>query len=361
MLLQGEESPPQEIITNFMKPDLKSLNHNQLVDLTKELGEPSYRADQLAHWLHYDGATSLEQMSNLPASLRHLLDERCILTQSVIEDSQTSASDHSVKYLLRLADGDYIEMVFLPAENHGTLCLSTQVGCGLGCSFCATGTLGFRRNLTIGEILDQLRLAVGEHGPDSVRNIVFMGMGEPLLNLPAVLPALQWMRKLFSIGRRHIVVSTAGIPRGMRTLAESGLGTRLALSLNAPNDRLRSQLMPINRQYPIKMLIAELAQYERITGERPTIEYVLIAGLNDSPREARELLSLTRSLPCKINLIVYNPSPLLTYSAPSKEAVEEFYSLMLSGPNTVTVRKSLGKEIGAACGQLVGQLAGDSS
>jgi 23S rRNA (adenine2503-C2)-methyltransferase len=343
-----------------MKLDLKALNQEQLVELTKELREPSYRADQIAQWLHYQGVTSLEQISNLPGDLRRFLEEHYTLGTSAIEDSRTSPGDGSVKYLLRLPDSQHIEMVFLPVQDHGTLCLSTQVGCGLGCTFCATGTLGFRRHLAIGEILDQLRLVLVEQGSEAIRNVVFMGMGEPLLNLPAVLPALQWMRELFSIGRRRITVSTAGIPAGMRTLAESGLGIRLALSLNAPNDRLRSELMPINRQYPIKTLLAELAHYARATGERPTVEYVLIAGVNDSTREAKELLSLTSSLSCKINLIVYNPSPLLPYDAPGKETVEEFHSVMLSGPNMVTVRRSLGKEIGAACGQLAGQLTGDN-
>jgi len=341
-----------------MKPDLKALNPQELTSLMKEFGEPLFRAQQLARWMHKEGVANFADMSNLPSSLHGLLAERYSLAQSAIKRTATSPSDGATKHLLQLNDGDHIEMVFLPAEEHGTLCISTQVGCALGCSFCATAGMGFRRNLSAGEILDQLRLALGEHGQESIRNLVLMGMGEPLLNLSAVIPALGWARELFSIGRRHIAVSTVGIPEGMRRLAESGLGVRLALSLNAPSDELRSRLMPINRKHPIKEVLAELVEYSRITGERSTIEYVLLGGVNDRSQEAEGMLALTRTIPCKINLIAYNPCPGLPFNQPTKDTIDAFFQTLLAGPNTVTVRQSRGADIFGACGQLSARTTG---
>jgi 23S rRNA (adenine2503-C2)-methyltransferase len=273
---------------------------------------------------------------------------------------EQSATDGVKKWLFRLADGLQIETVFIPEEDRGTLCLSTQVGCPMRCTFCATGAAGFSRHLTTAEILGQLwRVYWDRQSPDEPRaitNVVLMGMGEPLLNLSEVVPALRVMLDDFAYGfsRRRVTVSTVGIVPGIDALAQH-CGVSLAVSLHATEDALRNELIPVNRRYPIAALLAACQRYVKSQPRsRITFEYVLLAGINDSAADARRLGRLLSAVPAKINLIPFNPYPGSCYTPPSEEGVLRFQSLLMEKGYTTIVRRARGQDIAAACGQLAG-------
>lgn len=318
-------------------------------------GQPAYRAKQLHQWLYERGVRHLDEISVFPKSWREQL-QTVPVGRSAI-DHRAESRDGTVKFLLRQDDGEIIETVGMPSPDRLTVCVSTQVGCPMACDFCATGKGGFRRNLGRHEIVDQV-LTVQETFGRRVSNIVFMGMGEPLLNVDAVLGAIRSLNQDIGIGQRGITVSTVGIPGRIRRLAEEGrVGDRpiqftLAVSLHASNQRLRDALIPSSRQYPLEDLLEECRDYVRLTGRRVTFEYILLAGFNDEPEHARELAQLLRGFQSHVNLIPYNPISEVDYQRPSRERVETFAEILRRQRVAVSVRWSRGLDADAACGQL---------
>ncbi len=318
------------------------------------LGEKPFRARQLTKWLYQKGVSEIEGMSDLSREFReHLAAAARVGLPEVVKTSV--AGDGTVKFLLGLADGNTIESVIIPDENRTTLCVSSQVGCALRCAFCMTGRLGLVRNLGAGEIVGQVILArnyLRTQGMD-VTNIVFMGMGEPLLNYDEVKRALALILAEWGLGFswRHVTVSTAGIPEVIARLGKEVL-VNLAVSLNGPDDQTRQSIMPINKKYPLAELMAALRAYPLKKGRRITIEYVLIDGVNDTEEHARSLRDLVRGLPVKINLIPFNPFPGAHLGRPHDEKVLRFQEVLMAGHLFAVVRKSKGAEIAAACGQL---------
>jgi 23S rRNA (adenine2503-C2)-methyltransferase len=328
---------------------------------TEELGQSAFRARQIWKWIWQKRARSFADMSDLPLALRERLAASASLDRPGIAAREESR-DGTVKFLLRLADGERVETVLIPSEAPDgrprmTLCLSCQVGCAMGCAFCGTGVLGFTRNMTCGEILSQVLLARdflddSPHAP-LLRNLVFMGMGEPLLNLPAVLRSLEILNSDsgLAFSHRRITVSTCGLPQGLAELGASGRAY-LAVSLHAPTQDLRAALMPRAAAWPLPDLLAALRAYPLKTRERLTFAYLLIGGVNDSPEQARSLAGILAPLRAKLNLIAYNPVPGLPYRPPAQEAVLAFERILWAKHITVVLRKSRGGDISAACGQL---------
>jgi 23S rRNA (adenine2503-C2)-methyltransferase len=324
-------------------------------------GLPAYRGRQLAVWLYARRETRYTHMTDLPATLRNNWEGAFpILLPQV--DLVRKSKDGTEKLRVRLTDGEAVESVIMPmraAEGEKaerlTVCLSTQVGCALGCTFCATATLGLRRNLSAGEIVAQVLLVQDRLAPRRLTNLVFMGMGEPLHNYEAVTQAVQVIagQPGMDLGPRRITVSTVGLVPEIYRLADSGLGVKLAISLNATSDEARSQTMPISRRYKLAELMDAARYYARAIDNRVTFEYVVLAGVNDSEKDARLLARLIHDVPCKINLIPYNPSPLLAFNRPDEERLLRFRDLLYPSCPAVTVRYSKGVDIGAACGQLV--------
>ena len=343
-------------------PDLKGLLPEQLRRLASDLGEAPYRGDQLFSWIHGRGETRLESMSNLPLRLRRALAEAgARVSRLELIDRRDSAAGMAVKFIFGDGGGAQFESVLILDGRRRTLCLSSQVGCALDCRFCATGRMGFVRNLTAAQIVDQLlqvHAAAGEEG--RITNIVMMGMGEPLLNYDAVTTALRLIRRAEgpSVGGRRITVSTAGYLPGIRRLAEDDLNVGLAISLNATTDEVRERLMPINRRWPIADLLAAARHYFDRQGRRVTFEYVLLRGVTDTGADAERLARLTAEVPCKINLIPYNElSPggpgEPVFHRPGRERIRAFRSRLESlTSRTVRLRESRGRDIDAACGQL---------
>jgi len=332
------------------KINLKGLWIDDLEKLLEELGERTYKANQLASWIYDKGSTNFSQMTDLSKSLREKLSSiACIDTIRLIK-AQTSELDFSKKFLFELRDGERIEAVLMWEDDRTTICVSTQVGCPLGCTFCATGKMGFKRNLTPGEIVDQI-LALKDHRPT---HVVLMGMGEPLLNYENTIKALKIVNSELglSFAGKRITLSTVGIPNMIKKLADLTWRIRLAISLNAPNDQKRSQLMPINKKYPLNTLLEAVKYYAKKKKLRLTFEYVLIKDFNDSEEDALELSKLVRGIPCKINLIPYNSVPDLPFEKPSEEKITAFRDYLYPRCPTVTLRKSKGEDIQAACGQL---------
>ncbi|KPL03590.1 MAG: hypothetical protein AMJ73_06210 [candidate division Zixibacteria bacterium SM1_73] len=332
------------------KINLKGLWIDDLEKLLEELGERTYKANQLASWIYDKGSTNFSQMTDLSKSLREKLSSiACIDTIRLIK-AQTSELDFSKKFLFELRDGERIEAVLMWEDDRTTICVSTQVGCPLGCAFCATGKMGFKRNLTPGEIVDQI-LALKDHRPT---HVVLMGMGEPLLNYENTIKALKIVNSELglSFAGKRITLSTVGIPNMIKKLADLTWRIRLAISLNAPNDQKRSQLMPINKKYPLNTLLEAVKYYAKKKKLRLTFEYVLIKDFNDSEEDALELSKLVRGIPCKINLIPYNSVPDLPFEKPSEEKITAFRDYLYPRCPTVTLRKSKGEDIQAACGQL---------
>ncbi len=337
------QKPPKKI-------NLKGLWIEDLERLLRELGEKRYRARQLASWIYAKGATEFDQMTDFPKKLRKKLSQIASIDSIKLVKKQVSPKDFSEKYLFELSDGEKIETVLMREGKRVTVCLSTQVGCPLGCTFCATGKMGFKRNLTTGEIVDQI-LALRR---ERITHLVLMGMGEPLLNYDNVLKALRIINHELglSFAGKAITLSTAGIPPMIRKLAEENLRIGLAISLNAPTDEKRDQLMPINRKYPLKELIASVRYFKQRVKRRVTFEYVLIKEINDFKKDAQTLSQLLQGLPCKINLIPYNRVPDLPYQRSSEEKILAFRDYLYPRCPVVTLRLSKGEDILAACGQL---------
>ncbi|MCE5249273.1 23S rRNA (adenine(2503)-C(2))-methyltransferase RlmN [bacterium] len=335
------------ILTGLLPHEISSL-----LTGTKE----KYRGDQIFRWIHERCAVSFDEMTNLARSFREEIADRFIIGAVRESDHIRSADESTEKFVWELSDGNRIESVIIRDEDRTTACISSQVGCKMNCAFCRTGAMGFIRNLTAGEIVDQLlrmRSRLKASGGD-LTNIVFMGMGDPLDNLDAVLKAIKiiTMETGLSIGQRKVTVSTCGLIPGFARLAGEFRRIGLALSLNASDDELRNELMPINRRYPIAALLAAAREFARTTKRRVTFEYILIDGVNDSPEHAMKLRALARTVPSKVNLIVYNEFEGSPFRRPSNERVEEFQKILFAGNVTALVRKSKGGDILAACGQL---------
>jgi 23S rRNA (adenine2503-C2)-methyltransferase len=346
-------------MTAGRRPDLRELPVEALEDLLASLGERPFRARQIFRWLHRKGAASLGEMTDLSLSLREALGARTGLTTLERADEQRS-EDGTIKWAWRTHDGKVIESVYLPEPERKTLCLSTQVGCAVGCTFCLTATMGLARNLTAAEIVDQVHRAnrrlveLGEGtGPRPLTNLVFMGMGEPLANYRNLKLALDLLLSEHgpNFSQRRVTVSTSGL---VPLIARLGQETpvKLAISLNATTDAQRDALMPINRRYPIARLLEACRAFPTRNGRRITFEYVLLGGVNDSLEDARRLAGLVQGIPAKVNLIPYNENPGLGYSAPSPGTVQAFLDALISRNLTAVVRKSRGRDISAACGQL---------
>ena len=330
--------------------DIKSMNQEELAAYFKELGEPAFRAKQVFQWMHR-GVTSFDEMSNLSKSLREKLKENCRLTYPTVERKQVSAMDGTIKYLWRLQDGNCIETVLMRYKHGNTVCISCQVGCRMGCAFCASTLGGKIRDLTPSEMLDQVLFTQLDSG-EPISNIVLMGIGEPLDNYDTVMRFLHLVNhpEGMNIGMRHISLSTCGLVDKIDKLAQLGLQLTLSVSLHAPDDETRSKIMPVNRSVGVEKLMDTCRRYFQTTGRRISYEYAMIDGVNDSDRQADLLASLLKGTPGHVNLIPLNDvaeSPL----KPSKR-VAAFQKRLESHGVTVTVRRRLGGDIDASCGQL---------
>ena len=330
----------------------KSLD--ELTAWVQHQGQPAYRGKQLHQWLYQKGARSLSSISVFPKSWREDLANYPIGRSTI--QHRSIAPDQTRKYLLRLADGLIIETVGIPTDKRLTVCVSSQVGCPMACDFCATGKGRFTRNLKRAEIVDQI-LTVQEDFGRRVSNVVFMGMGEPLLNSEEVVAAIASINRDVGIGQRSLTISTVGLPGKIRQLAQHHLQVTLAVSLHASNGPLREQLIPSAKTYHLDTLLDECREYVQITGRRVTFEYVLLAGVNDLPKHAAELAKHLRGFQTHVNLIPYNPIQEVDYQRPSRQRIETFAEQLRREQITVSVRYSRGLEADAACGQLRASLA----
>lgn len=345
------------------KVNLLNYNYTQLRELLASWGEQPFRAQQIMQWIHQVGLTDFAHMTNLGKALREKLSRLSTIDVPEITTCQKS-SDGTHKWLLKLQCGNCIETVFIPEANRGTLCVSSQVGCGLNCSFCSTAKQGFNRNLTTAEIIGQIWVAVRElschNGAHDKRvtNVVMMGMGEPLLNFDNVVAAMDIMMDDFAYGlsKRRVTLSTSGVlPQLERLRLASPVA--LAVSLHAPNDELRNELVPINKKYPLAQLMALCKTYFKDEPRRKvTFEYVMLKGVNDQREHALQLVKLLKNIPSKVNLIPFNPFPMTQYERSSQETIDAFREILIErGINTIT-RKTRGDDIDAACGQLAGEV-----
>lgn len=345
---------PQNTTGTETREALIGKSLEELRALVKEMGQPAFRADQLHHWLYVRGVRDYEGMTNLKKEFRAQLAGRFQIGQLEIAEKQVSA-DGTIKYLFRLPDGKVVESVLMYFEERGTyaVCLSTQVGCAVNCGFCATGKLGFLRQLSVAEIVEQYMYVQSDSGKE-VRNIVFMGQGEPLLNYDNTLGAIRILNKSAEVGMRHITISTSGIVPRIYELAKEDLQLTLAISLHAPDNDTREAIMPLNRKYPLEVLMPALHDYVNTTGKRLTIEYILLEGVNDQPSHAHALGRLLKGLKCNVNLIPYNPiGDCYGYKRPSNNAIHRFKDIVYQQyGKKVTVRVERGVDIAAACGQL---------
>jgi len=335
-----------------MDKDLKGKTLEELEKVVAGLGQKKYLAGYIFKFIHARNGREISDISTLSKAFRAKLIERGYFISRLRAVERLGDPDGSVKYLFELADGERIESVVLPEEDRRTLCVSTQVGCSMGCAFCATGRIPFRRNLTAGEIVDQVYIA--EEQADRITNVVYMGMGEPLQNYDAVLTSVRILNHSAgkNIGIRHITISTAGIVPGIRQLANEEIRPRLAISLSAPADALRSRLMPITHKYPIAELLGALRSYQAATRQRVTFEYVLIEKVNDSVAHARMLVKRLHGLMYNVNLIEHNPFPGCDFTGSSRERIERFASALKEAGVETTIRFRMGRRIKAACGQL---------
>jgi len=340
--------------------NLLGMTRGDLESLFADMGEKPFRARQVMQWIYGRSVYELDQMTDLSVALRQSLADRLTFDLPEIQQRE-DATDGVVKWQLRAGHKQAIEMVFIPEETRGTLCVSSQVGCAMDCPFCATGRQGFNRNLSADEIVGQVMLARQELGADAtqrISNIVFMGMGEPLANLRAVTRAADILLDDlgFGLSRRRVTISTSGLVPQIRKLAETS-NVALAVSLHAPNDELRDRLVPINRRYPIDELLLACWDYARSANLKDvTFEYVMLAGVNDSLDHARQLARLLANRPAKVNLIPFNPFPGTRYRCSSEARIREFQEIVMAGGLIATVRKTRGDDIDAACGQLAGKV-----
>ncbi len=345
-----------------MKRYLLDMGRPELEQWMEALGEPRYRARQLWQWIYVRLADRFSEMSDLPRALRTRLEEEALYPALRLVEEKVAPGGLTRKRLFELPDGERIETVLMLYRERATVCVSTQVGCAIGCPYCATGQGGFRRNLSAGEIVEQvlhfarvLREAGPEWGvPSAVTNVVFMGMGEPFANYEATWAAVERLHDPdgFNLGARRMTISTAGLVPGILRLAEEPLQVNLAVSLHAATDTLRDQLVPLNRRYPLDELLRACRAYTERTHRRVSFEYVLIAGVNDSPEEARRLAARLRGMLGHVNLIPLNPIPDSDWRPPERAVVEAFRDVLARAGIPVSVRLERGTEIAAACGQL---------
>lgn len=366
-----EESKNKKEIPLQSSPDLKTESKVNLLNFSRDslaeyllaLGEKPFRAGQLIKWIHQMGETTFDGMTNLSKALRQkLADHTVIQPPEVVWDQASTDGTH--KWLIRLFDSNCIEMVFIPEKNRGTLCISSQVGCGLNCSFCATARQGFNRNLSIAEIIGQVFIAYRRLSQDGtirdrvITNVVLMGMGEPLLNFDNVVQAMDLMMDDFAynLSKYRVTLSTSGLIPQMQLLKERSLAS-LAVSLHAPNDLLRNELVPLNKKYPLQPLMEICKNYYENEPRRVvTFEYVMLANVNDTESHANELVKLLRNIPCKVNLIPFNNFPNSGYKRSSSERIEHFQKILIKSGLNTRVRKTRGSDIDGACGQLTGRV-----
>ncbi len=345
-------------------PNLAGMTHAQLREFFLAMDEKPFRATQVLKWIHQRGVTNFQAMTDISKPLRDKLDAQAeIRLPTIVQNFESEDGSH--KWIIEVASGSRVEMVFIPESGRGTLCISSQAGCTLDCSFCATGKQGFNSNLTVAEIIGQLWWANKNLGgfddvlERPVSNVVMMGMGEPLLNFEPVMNALNLMMDdcAYGLSKRKVTISTSGVVPAIDKLKDY-TDASIAISLHAPNDALRSEIVPINKKYPIAMLLNSVKGYMASLNDKrvPVIEYTLIAGVNDHRQHARELAQLLRDFPCKINIIPFNPFSLSDYRRPSNTSITNFRQILQQAGYTVTVRTTRADDIGAACGQLVGNV-----
>lgn len=331
--------------------NLKTLSKLELESFIKKAGLPAFRAKQLLHWIYERYACSLQEITELSKDLRETLSEKSYVSNLELLNRQISR-DGTEKFLFGLEDGESIESVLIPDEERLTLCISSQVGCAMGCRFCLTGTMGLKRNLQPHEIADQVISANRLIAPRKITNIVFMGMGEPLANFDNVVEALWKITQLIKISRTRITLSTSGIAPKILELATRTPQVNLAVSLNAVTDDTRDYIMPVNRTYPIRTLLDACRKYPLPARKRITFEYVLLGGVNDSPEDAARLVRLLKGIPSKVNLIPFNPFAGSEFERPEEKRVIIFQDILIGSNMTALIRKSKGRDILAACGQL---------
>lgn len=339
------------------KPNIRDMSLTEIETLITSLGKEQYRARQVMKWLYQKNAASFSEMTSLSREFRARMGEMVAIAEPLVERIQSSA-DGTKKALFRLSDDLFVESVLIPGRNHWTACLSTQAGCAMGCLFCLTGQQGFTRNLLPSEITGQMTMLKRhtQEGPD-IKNIVLMGMGEPLANYDHTVKAIRILTSDHGLGfsNRKITVSTCGLAPQIIQLGQD-ICVNLAVSLNAPDDLRRNHLMPINRKYPLKTLLAACRDYPMPGRRMLTFEYILMSGVNDSPEDARKLARLLKGVRCKLNLIPFNEFPGSSFKTPSKESVSAFQQILLDHHYTAILRASRGRDILAACGQLSGTM-----
>ncbi|MEE9354263.1 MAG: 23S rRNA (adenine(2503)-C(2))-methyltransferase RlmN [Methylococcaceae bacterium] len=341
-----------------MKTNLLNFDRKGLQDFFTELGEKPFRATQVLQWIYQYGVLNFDEMSNLSKSLRQYLNDHCTVSLPDIVLEQ-QAKDGTCKWVLDMDNGNRVETVFIPEENRGTLCVSSQVGCALACTFCSTGHQGFNRNLSVAEIIGQVLLATRQlKDTNRITNVVMMGMGEPLLNFDNVVQAMNIMLDdfAFCLSKRRVTVSTSGVVPTMYRLVDS-IDVSLAVSLHASCDELRNTLVPINKKYPLQELLAACRYaVEGSPRKKVTFEYVMLDQVNDSQVDARAMIRLLKDVPSKINLIPFNPFPQSQYQCSSPTTIDRFRNILHQSGMITTIRKTRGDDIDAACGQLVGQV-----
>ncbi|GAB3371626.1 23S rRNA (adenine(2503)-C(2))-methyltransferase RlmN [Azotobacter armeniacus] len=351
-------------MTETTKVNLLGLTQPQLEGFFESIGEKRFRAGQVMKWIHHFGIGDFEAMSNIGKALREKL-KACAEVRGPEIVSQDISSDGTRKWVMRVASGSCVETVYIPQAGRGTLCVSSQAGCSLDCSFCSTGKQGFNSDLTAAEIIGQVWIANKSFGTvpakidRAITNVVMMGMGEPLLNFDNAVAAMQIMMDDlgYGISKRKVTLSTSGVAPMIDELGKV-IDVSLALSLHAPNDALRDRLVPINRKYPLAVVLDACKRYISRLGEKRvlTVEYTLLKDVNDQPEHATQMVALLSDVPCKINLIPFNPFPFSGYERPSNNAIRRFQDLLHKAGHNVTVRTTRGDDIDAACGQLVGQV-----
>lgn len=330
---------------------LPGATREQILQVVQSLQQPDYRAQQIAEWVYRKGAHSYEQMTNLPQALRFVLPEVMPLRRLEVARAQQSV-DGTVKYLFVLADGEQVEAVFLPYEQRHAVCISSQVGCAAGCRFCATAQMGFSRNLSAGEMVDEV-LSIQQLSGRRISHVVYMGMGEPLWNLREVVQSILLLSREVGISQRHITVSTVGVVPAIYELAEHRLQITLAISLHAAEDDLRAHLMPVGRKWKVAELIEAARHYTEVTGRKVTFEYLLLRGVNDEPQHASMLAARVRGLKCNVNLIPFNMVETPEgFRRPEPSRIARFRRILEAAGIAVTQRVEKGHDIAAACGQL---------
>lgn len=352
----------QELVNPIKKVNLLDFDRKGLAAFFVGLGEKPFRATQLMKWIYQEDVYDFNEMSNLSKTLRAYLSENCVIETPEIAVEQI-ATDGTIKWAMQTHCGNRIESVFIPEDDRNTLCVSSQIGCALACTFCSTAQQGFNRNLAASEIIGQLFVAQNRVGKDRrITNVVMMGMGEPLLNFDNVVAACNLMMDDFAYGlsKRRVTISSSGVVPAIERLGDA-LDVSLAISLHAVRDELRDELVPINKKYPLKVLMEACRENAKIAPRRfITFEYVMLDGINDTLEDAKGLITLLKTVPCKLNLIPFNPFPNSSYRCSNKETLLKFKTMLNDAGIITTVRKTRGEDIDAACGQLVGQVADKS-